>query len=56
MGMKLEHYRLPERHISILEKAVESGKYSSKSDAVRAGIEKIGLELELNSFVRRITA
>jgi len=45
--MRLEHFRLPKRHSLILNRAVECGLYSSKSDAVRAGIEKIGLEIEL---------
>jgi Arc/MetJ-type ribon-helix-helix transcriptional regulator len=44
--MKLEQFRLPKRHLAILKRAVESGEYSSKSDAARAGIEKVGLELD----------
>ncbi|PWR74844.1 hypothetical protein DLD82_08070 [Methanospirillum stamsii] len=43
--MKQEQFRLPKRHIAILDSAVQSGEYSTKSDVVRAGIEKIGLEL-----------
>lgn len=44
--MKLEQFRLPRRHIAILEKAVSTGEYSTKSDAVRASIENLGRDLE----------
>ena len=49
--MKLKQFRLPRRHLAILAKAVASGEYSTESDAVRASIENLGLELELRKSV-----
>lgn len=45
-SMRPKQFRLPKRHLAILARAVECGEYSSESDAARAGIEKIGIELE----------
>jgi len=54
--MRLKQFRLPKRHIAILAKAVESKEYSTESDAVRAGIEKIGLELEKKQLIQEMQA
>lgn len=54
-SMRLKQFRLPKRHLAILAKAVECGEYSTESDAARAGIEKIGLELE-KKYAHEVTA